>query len=86
MPVIPVKPKVVIEGDRDDSIMALTGWIKGYQQNDFVLWCFGFLPDTLQSAAYGVSIERYVWVLAKEDGTVIMQFKSTEKEALRRIH
>jgi hypothetical protein len=72
---VPVKPKVKVPGDRNDEIMAITGWIKAYEPGQ-VLWCFGFLPETPQAEAYGVSVERYVWVLAKEDGTVILQFRT----------
>jgi hypothetical protein len=83
MPIVPIKPQVVIEGDREDKIMALTGWIKGYQEGEFVLWCFGFLPDSPQAKAYGVNVDRYNWVLARENGTVIMQFKNHNELPVR---
>jgi hypothetical protein len=75
MAIKPIKPVIEVVGDREDKIMQKTGWIAGYQQGEFVLWCFGFLPGTPQALAYGVSVDRYTWALAKEDGTVIMQFK-----------
>lgn len=83
--IIPVKPKVTVEGDRADNIMALTGHIHGYVPGDFVLWCFGFLPGSPQAQAYGCNTDRYLWVMAKENGEVIMPFKGTLAELLTKV-
>ncbi len=66
----PVRPKIVVPGDRADGIMARTGWIAGYGGGQ-VVWQFGFLPDSPQALAYGVSVDEYIWVLAKPDGTEV---------------
>ena len=66
----PVRPKIIVPGDRADGIMARTGWISGYG-NGRVVWQFGFLPDSPQALAYGVSVDEYIWVLAKPDGAEV---------------
>ncbi len=64
----PQRPNVVVPGDRADKIMARTGWIRGYGKGSIV-WQFGFLPDSAQALAYGVSVDEYLWVLANPDGS-----------------
>jgi hypothetical protein len=66
----PVRPKVEVPGDREDKVMAATGWVRGYEK-DLVVWQFGFLPGTVQAQAYGVSVEKCTWVLADSKGTVM---------------
>ena len=77
----PLKPKVEVNEDRADKIMAQTGWIAGYSQHvkfpkktkskDLVVWCFGFFPGTPQAKAYGVSVNLQLWVLADKQGTTL---------------
>ena len=66
----PVRPKIVVPGDRADGVMARTGWIAGYGAGR-VVWQFGFMPDSVQAQAYGVSVDEYIWVLATPDGTEV---------------
>lgn len=66
----PVKPKVVIEGDNADKIMARLGWIIGYDRRH-VIWVFGILPGTPASKAWGVSIPKLTFVIAQHRGKVI---------------
>ncbi len=65
----PVKPAIVIPGDRADKIMAQNGWIRGYRNHPpLIVWQFGFLPESVQAQAYGVSVDEYIWVLADPKG------------------
>jgi len=82
----PVRPVVMIDGDRVDNIMGNSGWVVGYSRGfEFghrVVWCFGFLPGTPAAKAYGVSVPQQTWVLAKEDGTTKMSVKASSKNDL----
>ena len=91
----PVKPKVEVPGDRNDNIMSQTGWIVGYADNKglfgfpkdkhLVVWCFGFLTDSVQAKAYGVSVENQMWVLSNKGGKVLNVFFGKEKDLPNRF-
>lgn len=83
----PIKPKVEVPGDRVDKVMAQTGWIVGSRviigKEAKVVWCFGFLPNTIQAKAYGVSVEKQLWALCDEKGSIIEIFFGLKKDLPR---
>lgn len=80
----PIRPTVTIPGDREDKIMGQTGWIVGFRTHGVkphqVVWCFGFLPDTPQAKAYGVSVDKPVWVLTDKKGNIEGTFSGLQKD------
>lgn len=73
----PVKPQITIEGDSADTVMAKSGWIVGFANlhphhphRVLVVWCFGFLANTPAAKAYGVSVEKQIWILADAEGRI----------------
>lgn len=80
----PIMPKVIVGGDREDQIMAQTGWIVGFRKHERspyqIVWCFGFLPGSPQAQAYGVSVDEQIWIIADRTGYVEATFIGLKKD------
>lgn len=83
----PIKPKLIIPGDREDNIMWEAGYIVGFHIHKWpikkgykVVWCFGFLPDSVQAKAYGVSVEQQTWIIADAKGNVEEAFTGRRED------
>ena len=75
---IPVKPIVKVPDDNKEEVMWDNGYVVGYSKKSGegkVLWAFGFVPNSLQAKAFGVSLKdsSQVAVVADVNGTVIKQ-------------
>lgn len=75
----PKKPRVTIEGDNAQQIMARLGWMIGFDQKH-VIWVFGILPGTPAAKAWGVSVPKLTWVIAEFDGTIVKTEVALESE------
>lgn len=71
---MPIKPSVLVQGDRNDRIMSRSGDLVGLSKTRAV-WRYGFLPESDAARAYGVSVSAFYWVIAKYNGDVLATFE-----------
>src|SRR6267154_3051959 len=77
---IPVKPTIEVPNDNKEKVMWNNGYVVGYSKkatDHKVLWDFGFVPNSLQAKAFGLSLgdNKQIAVLADERGVVIKKQK-----------
>lgn len=83
----PVKPKLTIPGDKEDKIMWEAGYIVGFHVHKWplkrsfkIVWRFGFLPNTAQAKAYGVSVDKPIWIISDGKGNIEGTFTGFKKD------
>ena len=65
-----IQPSIEISGDREDRIMARSGYPVGHSRSR-VVWRFGFLQESDAHKAYGVYVNSFFWVITNKTGKVL---------------
>lgn len=70
--IMPAMPTVEVKGDSATRIMARSGQMTAFSRT-YQLWRFGFLAESDAAKAYGVQVERFLWVLVANKGGEIVE-------------